>query len=69
MIAWLRAAGGRACIPASHEAVTTGETVLGRLPSPRYEQTEDTPSLSEKEAHLLVQELWPEERAFVPAHF
>ena len=36
LIAWLRVGGGRACIPGSHEAVTTGETVLGRLPSPRY---------------------------------
>lgn len=53
----------RTCIPRSHRIVTIRETVIGRIPSSGH-RTESrlkyTPSLSVKEAYLLVLEaqLW-----------
>ena len=43
--------------------LTIGETVLGRLPLPGHctdSKLKHTPRLSEKEAYMLVQELWSE---------
>ena len=53
-----------ACVPGSHATVTIGETVLGRLPLPEHctdSRLKHTPRFSEKEADLLIQELWPED--------
>lgn len=54
---------GRVYISGSHETVAIGEMVLGRLPALGYcgvRRQAQPPSLSMKEASLLVLEPWPE---------
>lgn len=58
-----------ACVPGSHVTVAIEGTVSGRLPLPGYctdSRLKHTPSLSEEEDYLHVQELWPEKQAFCP---
>lgn len=53
-------------VPRSHRIVTIREGVLGRLPSPGHctdSGLKHSPSLSVKEAYLLVLELWPQGQA------
>ena len=55
-----------ACVPGSHRTVTIRDSVLGRLPPPGCctdSRQKHIYSLSEKEAYLLVQNLWPVEQA------
>lgn len=49
-----------ACIPGFHRTVAVGQFLAGYHPSSRLVYT---PSLSVKEASLLVLELWPKGRA------
>lgn len=60
---WWSEVGGGACVPASLETITIGETVLSRL-SPPGHQTDSslkhTSSLSVRKAYLYVLKLQPE---------
>lgn len=61
-----------ACVPGSHGTVTMGDTVPDRLPLPGHRtdsRLKQTPSLLEKEACLLVQELWPKEKSCGLTHY
>lgn len=64
---WLPGHEGQgACVLGSHGAVKIRETVLGRLSLPGHcteRKLRHSPSFYQKEAYLLVQELWPEEQA------
>lgn len=55
----------------SHETLTIEETVLGILPLAGHctdSRLKHTPSVSVKEAYLLVLELWPEGHTLGLAH-
>lgn len=48
-----------ACVPDSHGTVSIKETIHGRLPPPGHfkdSRLKHNPSISEKEAYLIVQE-------------
>lgn len=56
-------------IPWSHETITIGETVLGRLHTQSIQQTDTHPrGLTCLFAYLLVLELWPEWQASCLTH-
>ena len=59
------------CIPGSQGTVTIGETVLARLPPPGHctdHRLKLLPSLSVKEAYLLILGLQPEGQALGLPH-
>ena len=58
--------GKKTCVLRSHGTVIMGGTVLGWLPPSEHctdSQLKYTLHFSEKEAYLLVQDLWPEKQA------
>lgn len=75
LIAWLWRPGrgrGGGCVPGSHGTIINAKMVLGWWPpleNCAYSRQKHTPSLSEREAYLLVQGLWPERQASGSAHF
>lgn len=52
-----------ACIPGPRETINSGETVLGRLPSPQHCTETETQAEIHPVLRLLVQEPWPEGQA------